>query len=124
MHGVVLWSDHRLKTAVIWCEDHGDLAFLTADDDGFDDADIAHGDVISFDIDPQGAFRRARNARVVDPEAYPLLARSLKDGLESQQCSKDERDPGAGTDPALSSVVSFAAPSGAQTEDRMRRTGR
>ena len=31
MYGVVLWSDKRLGNAVIWCEDHRNLAFFRQD---------------------------------------------------------------------------------------------
>ncbi|MCZ0810854.1 MAG: hypothetical protein ACQEVT_06540 [Pseudomonadota bacterium] len=114
MYGVVLWSDRRLKTAVIWCEDHGDLALLAPEDDGLVEADIAHGDVIAFELDPESAFRRARNARIVDSQAYPLLARSLTDRMETQQSCMNEREPSGSAAPELSNVISFATRSGAQ----------
>ncbi len=28
MYGVILWSDQEAQRAVIWCEDHGKLAYL------------------------------------------------------------------------------------------------
>ncbi|AVW91310.1 hypothetical protein [Celeribacter baekdonensis] len=29
MDGIVLWSDPEAHTAVIWCSDHGDLAYAS-----------------------------------------------------------------------------------------------
>ena len=28
MYGVILWSDQKAQRAVIWCEDHGKLAYF------------------------------------------------------------------------------------------------
>ncbi|MDA8636223.1 hypothetical protein N9L70_07540 [Rhodobacteraceae bacterium] len=30
MNGVIIWSEHVSKRAIIWCEDHGRLAFFKA----------------------------------------------------------------------------------------------
>ena len=32
MNGVIIWSEHISKRAIIWCEDHGRLAFFKAED--------------------------------------------------------------------------------------------
>ena len=31
MNGVIIWSEHVSKRAIIWCEDHGRLAFFKAE---------------------------------------------------------------------------------------------
>ncbi|MDA8577475.1 hypothetical protein N9L08_00820 [Rhodobacteraceae bacterium] len=32
MNGVIIWSEHISKRAIIWCEDHGRLAFFKAEE--------------------------------------------------------------------------------------------
>ena len=66
MLGVVLWSDAAERKAVIWCEDHGELAFFNASDtvlnsDDFFDA----GDLIQFEMKVKNSARRACNARLL-----------------------------------------------------------
>ncbi len=79
MYGVVLWSDTEDKKAVIWCEDHGDLAFYSGDEDqnleylGFD-----AGDLVQFDLTQARHMRLAQNPRLVAEDQYPNLADSLK----------------------------------------------
>lgn len=124
MYGVVLWSDRRLKHAVIWCEDHGDLAFLTPDEGAFEHADLAHGDVLAFDLDPDGSFRRAQNVRIIDSDAYPSLARSLTKLMESQEhvFGGDITDPASG--PAMSNVLPSKTLNTPKTPAKMRRSAR
>jgi hypothetical protein len=62
MYGVVLWSDAFDQKAVIWCEDHGDLAYYAGG------AQTAHGgvsldpgDLIEFDLDNHRDYRAACN---------------------------------------------------------------
>ena len=33
MYGVILWSDQTAQRAVIWCEDHGKLAYFNRQTD-------------------------------------------------------------------------------------------
>ncbi len=63
MIGVILWSDAADQKAVIWCEDQGDLAFLSSPDavhlpDTFFDV----GDVVEFDVQASRNMRLAHNA--------------------------------------------------------------
>lgn len=79
MLGVVLWSDASDKKAVIWCEDHGDLAFVNAsetvlDQDDFFDA----GDLVQFDMKMKDSTRRACNTRLVAEQAGAGLPKALK----------------------------------------------
>lgn len=60
MIGVILWTDPTDKTAVIWCEDQGELAYLSREEalatpDPFFDV----GDLVEFDV---RLHRRARHA--------------------------------------------------------------
>ena len=78
MFGVVLWSDTEDKKAVIWCEDHGDLAFYNAGQasclDGFS---LDAGDLVQFEVDTAESTRIARNPRLIAEGQYPTLAADL-----------------------------------------------
>jgi len=74
MIGVVLWSDAQDRKAVVWCEDQGDLAFLTdcgaqMQAGGFFDV----GDLLRFDLDVRQNHRHARNAQLIE-EAVGISA--------------------------------------------------
>ena len=64
MLGVVIWSAEVESKAIIWCEDHGELAFLgqaphkAACSERFDE-----GDLIQFDVTELDNLRLARNPR-------------------------------------------------------------
>ncbi len=80
MLGVVLWSNTNDNKAVIWCEDHGDLAYFNGtpeDHDallGFD-----AGDLVQFDLREEQRQRYARNPRRVGQGAYSGIQESLSD---------------------------------------------
>lgn len=95
MNGVVLWSDKDHRKAVIWCEDHGDLAFC-------DHTDPRHpvmpdaGDWVQFEITQLGDQRRASNLTLIDPDLYP----SLRDLLRSADAGAHQvRAPAGAGDP-------------------------
>ena len=78
MYGVVLWADDSDSKAVIWCEDHGNLAYYTAQEQGLHvGVSLDAGDLIQFDLREDRNFRRARNPERVDAGYAPTLARSL-----------------------------------------------
>ena len=79
MYGVVLWSDPAVATAVIWCEDHGDLAFYKVPEipriqPGFF---LDAGDYVEFEIEVVDDMRKVVNARSVDAGYYPTIADAL-----------------------------------------------
>lgn len=79
MHGVVLWSDQAQDRAVIWCEDHGDLAFYRGQgSDAGAAAGLTAGDMIAFDLCEGGEMRLARKPRLVAQESHPTLSRALR----------------------------------------------
>ncbi len=87
MLGVVLWANARATTALIWCEDHGDLALYE------DDSVSAHsgegldaGDLIEFEVapDPGARMRRAANLRCVDKGFAPGLAEELRGSMAAE----------------------------------------
>ena len=74
MFGVVLWSDDRERRAVIWCEDHGDLAYYR-----YPGAELClvPGDWVQFDISSNESHRRAYNARLVAEGIFSELPGQL-----------------------------------------------
>ena len=79
MFGVVLWADASDSKAVIWCEDHGNLAYYTAPDRS------AHGgvardagDLIQFELREERDTRHASNPQRVDAGFAPGLVQGLR----------------------------------------------
>lgn len=90
MYGVVLWTDQSQNRAVIWCEDHGDLAFYKGAVGG--DAAMAAGDLIEFDLRDAGDMRLADTPRLVSQRTHPTLSAELKKAgarLGVMQCHRD-----------------------------------
>ncbi|MGX9354416.1 hypothetical protein ACS3SW_04425 [Roseobacteraceae bacterium S113] len=85
MCGVVLWASDDEGRAVIWCEDHGNLAFYNRHC-----ADIHlgpaldPGDLIEFDLDDHAEHRLAHNPRLLVEDHSPSIAHGLKDAQEHQ----------------------------------------
>ena len=76
MFGVVLWSDEQEQKAVIWCEDHGDLAFYSNTGDGSRHV-LDAGDWVQFDMTMERHQRFAHNPRLISEGVYPDLADAL-----------------------------------------------
>jgi hypothetical protein len=76
MYGVVLWSDEQEQKAVIWCEDHGDLAFYR-NDDGTNACELDAGDWVCFDMTMERSQRLAHNPKLIHEGVYPELADAL-----------------------------------------------
>lgn len=78
MFGVVLWSDTVDRKAVIWCEDHGDLAFYgSAQETPLSEFALDAGDLVQFDLTEEQHLRFAHNPRLVSEGACPNLASAL-----------------------------------------------
>ncbi|MBE1282389.1 MAG: hypothetical protein GJ676_03665 [Rhodobacteraceae bacterium] len=84
MFGVVLWSDIDERKAVIWCEDHGDLAFYNQPDDAGNLA-LDAGDWVQFDLTMEQHMRYAHNPRLVSEGAYSGLAGALGEAGHSAE---------------------------------------
>lgn len=83
MFGVILWSDPEVRKAVVWCEDHGDLAFLNGSalnsgQPGHHEFSFDAGDYIQFDLTVEDDLRRARNPQVVQIARVPHLRDALR----------------------------------------------
>jgi hypothetical protein len=76
MYGVVLWSDCIENRAVIWCEDHGDLAFFRGEAGGI--MALSAGDMVEFDVRDGGEMRLAGAPRLVSRKSHPTLSHELK----------------------------------------------
>ena len=106
MLGVVLWSDNTENTAVIWCEDHGELAYFSGNQGiPVGDVTLDAGDLVQFDLQQHQNLRMAQNPRRVFQAAYSELAESLLDAdAEGQQ----ETANSAGIPPfGASNVIPF-----------------
>ena len=88
MHGVIIWSDkaqgQSVGRAVIWCEDHGDLAFYGGKADGSEQTatqfgTLEPGDLVYFDLREDNGLRLAFNPRLVSADEYPTLMQDLKE---------------------------------------------
>jgi hypothetical protein len=89
MYGVVLWSDSQDHKAVIWCEDHGDLAYYRkAADDG--PVRLDPGDWVEFEVVIDRHLRLAQDPRRVSDEMLPELVETLA-GMRPQ---RRQPDPG------------------------------
>lgn len=78
MIGVVLWRDEARNKAVIWCEDHGDLAFY-ANEAMAGGQELSPGDWVEFDLSLSGNFRFARNLEILQERASADLPGQLSD---------------------------------------------
>ena len=79
MYGVVLRSDPSCDRALIWCEDHGELAFFNGQPDRPDTLDtIEAGDLVQLEVESTKDFRLAKNVELVAADEYPQLADTLK----------------------------------------------
>lgn len=91
MYGVVLWSDNEDGNAVIWCEDHGELAFCRQGNKA-DSVELDMGDWIQFDLDADRHQRIASNPRLVAEGLFCNLA----DQLDLSRSATGAGEVGAG----------------------------
>lgn len=95
MFGVVLWSDTAAQKAVIWCEDQGELAFYTPNQNTIHEAPaLDAGDLIQFDVTVQKNMRRASNPQLLEQSHSPNLPQSLRDTRDGDESLRvnTERD--------------------------------
>ena len=81
MYGVVLWADASDTKAVIWCEDHGNLAYYSAAEQSIHcGLPLDAGDLIQFDLREDRDVRQASNLERVGTGYAPGLADRLRGG--------------------------------------------
>lgn len=113
MIGIVLWADPNDCKAVFWCEDHGDLAYYSAEFDGLGRCDVfAAGDMVQFDVLCDEEFRRALNPHVIQENAC--------DGLERPLRSEAYKTPEPDAQPGSCQVVPFRRKETGQSRVLMR----
>lgn len=104
MYGVILWSDHNAKKAVIWCEDHGKLAYFNPAVDENDSTQggesmFGVGDLIKFQVSDWCTVRRASKVQLIAAAQFPGLAGGLT--VARSELNKKEQMAGLGN------VISF-----------------
>lgn len=97
MYGVVLWSDRTDSKAVIWCEDHGDLAYFNGSLDGAAMPDMDAGDLVQFDLWQDARVRRALRPRLVANQHYAGLADGLAQTAPAPRPAPDRTSSVTGT---------------------------
>lgn len=102
MLGVVLWSDTHERNAVIWCEDHGDLAFYRSAADG-KAPDLDAGDLVQFELRLHQHRRQAHNPRLIAEGVYARLADQLH-GVRSEAAVQGKSAP-AGEETGQADVI-------------------
>ena len=82
--GVVLWCDGNNESAVIWCEDHAQLAFYkkSGQEDVTDQFELQVRDLVKFDVIQLGELRMASNIALMSATEYPSLTRDLVAGTK------------------------------------------
>jgi len=97
MYGAVLWSDRSNSRALIWCEDHGNLAFFDGKSNQIAESfEFEEGDLVTFEVRDGCGMRLALEVEVISSEEYPFLANDLRKATQddatqpvAQTCSKD-----------------------------------
>lgn len=79
MIGVVVWSSQDREKAVIWCDDHGALAYLSgADNLASPEKWPGAGDLVSLETEMIGCLRHARKVSMLEENGCPTLPKRLK----------------------------------------------
>ncbi|MBT9382408.1 hypothetical protein KM176_00915 [Pseudooceanicola sp. CBS1P-1] len=98
MLGIVLWVAEESRTAVVWCEDQGDLVNLelcreaTGTGQSLVRGGLGAGDLVQFDLFVMDHQRVGRNARAVPGGHSPQVLRQLRAAGAAQA---DAADPAA-----------------------------
>ncbi len=85
MLGVVIWTDVKESKAIIWCEDHGELAFLANQSKielGAETFD--QGDLIQFDLEEHRNLRLAQNPRKIEQHYCDDVKAMMHSGMPAQ----------------------------------------
>ncbi|WP_198590300.1 hypothetical protein [Paracoccus zhejiangensis] len=80
MIGVVVWSSAERQKAVIWCDDHGALAYLQGPEHLIGQGEWpCAGDLVSLEFETIGDLRHARAVSIIGPQHFPGLPDVLRD---------------------------------------------
>lgn len=85
MIGVVVWSSLERQKAVIWCDDHGALAYLQGPDHLSDGCPWPEaGDLLELDCETIGDLRHARKVALINPGHCPGLPQVMRDSISHE----------------------------------------
>ncbi len=124
MLGVVVWSKESAQSAVVWCEDHGDIAYLKgygglAEEPDYLSPDPAPprwpavGDLVTLEIVAAGAMRLVRNLAILEADWGPALPASLKGAAKAMhQAPPDPRPAWRAPVPAFPPAPFAPVPAG------------
>lgn len=101
MFGIVLWTAVDGRKAAIWCEDHGDLAFL---EDEAAACGLDVGDMVRLTTEIRRSIRCATKVIRLGADGAP--ATPCRHGDHCRQCPP-EPDPGAAA-PFWPDLATFA----------------
>lgn len=88
MFGVVLWSSQKERTAVIWCDDHGDLAVMRQQSAVFDGNGIPKpGDLLKVEVNERDGIRLVDKAILVAEDHFSGLGDALKSAATGGEAS-------------------------------------
>jgi len=93
MLGLVLWCDTDAGDALIWCEDHGELASFRAT--GGPAEQVRAGDLVKMRLSKARGARRALGLRVVARGVAADLPRQLRQTAPCRTSGEAE-EPGPG----------------------------
>ncbi len=89
MIGVILWSSPTKEKAVIWCDDHGALAYLQGQENlAFPGHWPEAGELVELEIESANDLRHARCVSLVSGNKrseLPGLLRDMSDKTNSQR---------------------------------------
>lgn len=85
MLGLVLWSDGAARRALIWCEDHGDLAWYESEGTA---ASVCAGDLVHVALDRTEGPRRAHALWIVARGAGVGLPQRLSRAAAARQATR------------------------------------
>ena len=72
-YDVIIWIEEKSGNALIWCDDHGQLAYFVAAECTSGPKDFSVGDLVKFVEGYQGKVRRAYDVVVANPAQYTSL---------------------------------------------------
>lgn len=121
MFGVVLWSDTEDQKAVIWCEDHGDLAFYRQSEPECE-VSLDAGDWVQFDLTMAQDQRLAHNPRLVAEGLYTDLADRLNSAAMAPAPSAVPVKPQGSSERRTSAdIIPFSAMQGNRVDHAPRK---
>ena len=90
MIGLVIWCDSIEKKAVFWCEDHGDLAYFTAQSEGSgSELPLQPGDMVQFELSCSESIRMAHNPQLVSRKT----CHGIQDELRKNAVKRTDAKP-------------------------------